>query len=273
MQQFSTLALLRKRKELSDDLFRRYWRDVHGVLAARFPGFSSYRQYHLGALRLALGGAADLPPLHGMADVRFSEEAARTTLLDSDISPLIQADEANLFSSSNLFNLDAGASSLSALPGSPTPSMLILLRKPINSAAVDMNGWCDALSACQGVASLIRHDLTRGQALNWDTPGVAHDRQQEIEPEYAVVIHGEHTASTWLDVKTLCEAYLPHWPGRCISGYAIDACYTMVENGQPTELGLRGLDALLTIKAVGATNQRQPALLQRLYGVAPASAP
>ncbi|MCY1424167.1 hypothetical protein D9M71_399040 [compost metagenome] len=119
----------------------------------------------------------------------------------------------------------------------------------------------------------IHHDLTRGQALSWDTPGVAHDRQADIEPEYAVVIHGEHTASIWLELTTLCEAHLPNWPGRRISGYAIDACHVMVENGRPTELGLRGLDALRTIEAVGATNQRQPALLQRLYGVAPANTP
>src|SRR5690606_4681413 len=182
MSDFSTLALLSKRAELSDELFRRYWRDVHGVLAARFPGFASYRQYHLGALRLALGAAADLPALHGMADVRFAEEAARATLAESDISPLIQADEANLFSRSNLFSLNAGASDPHGAPGSPSPSLLLLIHNPNAAPAVDFGDWCHALATVAGVSHLIRHVLARGQALRWDTPGVAHDRQQRVEP-------------------------------------------------------------------------------------------
>ena len=41
----STIALLQRKDGLSDSLFSRYWRDVHGVLAARIPGFWSYTHF------------------------------------------------------------------------------------------------------------------------------------------------------------------------------------------------------------------------------------
>jgi hypothetical protein len=43
----TTIALLERKPSLSRPLFTRYWRDVHGVMAARIPGFESYTQYHV----------------------------------------------------------------------------------------------------------------------------------------------------------------------------------------------------------------------------------
>ena len=40
----------------------------------------------------------------------------------------------------------------------------------------------------------------------------------------------------------------------------------MVRDKLPTQLGLRGLDALQTIVAAGADNQLQEAILRCLYG-------
>ena len=44
----ATIALIEKKPALDRADFRDYWRDIHGVLAVRIPGFWTYTQYHLG---------------------------------------------------------------------------------------------------------------------------------------------------------------------------------------------------------------------------------
>lgn len=46
----------------------------------------------------------------------------------------------------------------------------------------------------------------------------------------------------------------------------IDATYVMVEAGRPTQLGLRGLDALKTIDEASAVNQLDDAVAAAIYG-------
>lgn len=68
------------RSDVSEELAYRYWRDVHGVWAARTPGFRQYRQFHLDPAEPSLlhgleGIETDLPledQPNGIAHIAYS---------------------------------------------------------------------------------------------------------------------------------------------------------------------------------------------------------
>ena len=69
------IYVLHRRPDMDRDEFRRYWRDIHGPIAARMPGLRRYVQDH--ALTDVLGE----PPCDGIAELWFdSEEAMRAAL-------------------------------------------------------------------------------------------------------------------------------------------------------------------------------------------------
>src|SRR5690606_18606366 len=133
MTAVTTVALLRRKNGMDAALFSKYWRDVHGMLATRIPGFRSYVQYHLDAAH-SLAWADDAEPdrsLHGIAVVDFDSEAQRGGLARSEVAALIREDEINLFQSSLLYNLPAGADRLwqaAAAHGSPVKHGFLLVR-------------------------------------------------------------------------------------------------------------------------------------------------
>jgi hypothetical protein len=119
MVRLTTVALIERKPDISRSLFTRYWRDVHGVMAARIPGFESYVQYHVTPLAGNTAATAEpvagigtrmAEPFEGIAIVTFADAADRAGLADSDISHFIQRDEQNVFRRALLYNLEAGAS-------------------------------------------------------------------------------------------------------------------------------------------------------------------
>ena len=67
------IFVVHKRPDMDRDEFRRYWRDVHGPLAARIPGLRKYVQNH----PLPDAASGDLP-CDGIAELWFdSAEAMR----------------------------------------------------------------------------------------------------------------------------------------------------------------------------------------------------
>ena len=68
------IFVLHRRLDMDRDEFRRYWRDVHGPIAAGMPGLRRYVQNY--AVPDAASGD---PPCDGIAELWFdSEEALRT---------------------------------------------------------------------------------------------------------------------------------------------------------------------------------------------------
>ena len=98
----TTVALIERKLAISRDLFTRYWRDVHGVMAARIPGFETYTQYHVTPM------AGD-EPFEGIAIVTYASEEDRQGLANSAVTPHIHRDEQNVFRRALLYNLDAAA--------------------------------------------------------------------------------------------------------------------------------------------------------------------
>lgn len=95
----TTLALLIRKTGISTALFSRYWRDVHGVLAARIPGFESYIQYHLDAplddlLPEEVNRASKVRAtarFDGLAEVTFKNADKRLGLATSDVTAMIRS--------------------------------------------------------------------------------------------------------------------------------------------------------------------------------------
>jgi len=140
MTSVATVALLRKKEGMDAALFSKYWRDVHGMLATRIPGFCSYVQYHLAAA-YPLAGYGNTPSgssLHGIAVVDFDSEEQRGGLANSEVAGLIREDENNLFQNSLLYNLPAGADALWQLPAAEQSQLnhgfLLLRGGPADSA-------------------------------------------------------------------------------------------------------------------------------------------
>lgn len=268
MPAVTTVALLRKREGMSSPLFSKYWRDVHGMLATRIPGFRSYVQYHLESPWPLAGNQHGSPgsSLHGIAVVDFDSEEKRGGLADSEVAGLIREDEINLFHSSLLYNLPSGADSLWQQPTGEAAAAhhhFLLLR---GASAAGEQALRQGLQRHPGLQQLRSFALDRGDAGQWKTPGV--DNQLSDDNQFALML--QITGDRSLSSEAIGHAVqtLSPTPDR-VRLYPVQAVYAMVSNGRPTHLGLRGLDVLQTIQATGADNQLDARLLQRLYGVAP----
>lgn len=232
----TTIALIERKPSVARDLFSRYWRDVHGVMAARIPGFSSYTQYHVSP---AGDGMASF---EGVAIVTFAREADTAGLATSEVTRHIHRDEQNVFRRALLYTLAPGADRVIA--GAPGEGGQALFH--VVPAGVDVAGVAERLRAA-APAYLAAYDLTSGDPAGWNDTDVAGER-------YVALLH-----SRW-------EAGAAPAIDPPVTALRLDARYAMVEGGRPTTIGLRGLDAARTIAEIGADNQLADDVVRAVYG-------
>ena len=239
----TTVALIERKLGISRDLFTRYWRDIHGVMAARIPGFETYTQYHVTP-------TGDHEPFEGIAIVTYANEQDRQGLANSAVTPHIHRDEQNVFRRALLYNLDAAARRTSgdgdrrlgpakffAIPAGTDPEQV---RKYI---AASNPAFCDS------------YDLTSGDPAGWndtDTDDGGCGRR------FVAVFHAGWLAEP--DSTQLAKLRVP--------AYRLDETHVMVDHGVPTAVGLRGLDAVRTIMEAGADNQFADDVVHAIYGLA-----
>lgn len=238
----TTVALIERKPGISRDLFTRYWRDVHGVMAARIPGFETYTQYHVSPL-------GDREPFEGIAIVTYASEADRQGLSTSAVTPHIHRDEQNVFRRALLYNLDATARRTGG-DGDRTLTPALFFAVPEggdpelvrNQIAATNPAFCDS------------YDLTTGDPAGWndtDTDDSGRGRR------FIAVLH-----AGWL--------VEPDGPQRAdigVPAYRLDEAHVMVKGGLPTPVGLRGLDAVRTIMEAGADNQLANDVVHAIYGL------
>jgi uncharacterized protein (TIGR02118 family) len=82
------IYLIRRKPELSREDFHRYWREVHGAIAARIPGLRRYVQCHA-IIRDGDGDAFD-----GAAEAWFDDMDAVRRAVASPEYAAARADEA-----------------------------------------------------------------------------------------------------------------------------------------------------------------------------------
>ncbi|MDB5687506.1 MAG: hypothetical protein JWR77_2095 [Rhizorhabdus sp.] len=243
----TTVALLERKPGISRSLFSRYWRDVHGVMAARIPGFDSYTQNHVSPL--ADVGSVDPEPFEGIAIVTIADEAHRQGLIESEVTRHIHRDEQNVFRRALLYNLAAGHSRIlsKGLAGSIEIFFVVphgqdglaIANRLASNAAVDL------------------HDLTSGDPAGWNDTDVGADRR------FVALIH-----THWSDDAAAHAATreVVAGSGGAVAAYRLDERHVMVEHGFPTAVGLRGLDAVRTIEEAGAVNQLEREVVTAIYG-------
>ncbi|CAM3994930.1 EthD domain-containing protein [Novosphingobium lubricantis] len=251
----STVALLERKPSISRDLFSRYWRDVHGVMAARIPGFASYVQHHVTPI-LDIGSVA--PELfEGIALVTYADEADRNGLINSAVTPHIHRDEQNVFRRVLLYNLGEGASRALVRPKRSDDAGLPVF--VLIEAGQDATAVAAALEDA-GATAIDIHDLTGGDPGGWNDTDVADGGKGR---QYGAVV-----MTRWDNATVAHEAIaaIVAASGGSIAAYRTDAVHVMVDAGRPTALGLRGLDAVNTINQAGATNQLDRAVEEAIYG-------
>lgn len=245
----STVALLVRKTGMPTELFRRYWRDVHGVMAARVQGFESYTQYHVETL------TSDEPSIDGIALVTFAGEDDRNALGAGPLTSHIHADEQNLFERVFLYSLPEGPRQMAGNgTASSTPTEHLFVVVP---GGQDARAVLDVIADAQA-DHLAQFDLTRGDPALWNT---ARFDDAGVPSGFAALIH-----AGWNDVAaaTSTSDRIADLPGTFVLCRA-QGRFTMVEGGRPTSIGLRGLPALQTIMEAGAINQLDPEIEALLF--------
>jgi hypothetical protein len=244
-----TVALIERKPEINRDLFSRYWRDVHGVMAARIPGFSRYTQYHVTPQK----GRSQGQNFEGIALVAFATEEDRGGLGNSAVTRHIHRDEQNIFRRALLYNLAEGA-----FVGSEDE----VRRNGLTEFFYVLPSGCDPEQLCEtlenaGCAYCDVYDLRSGDPAAWNETDVNDGGEGNT---FVALLHGG-----WPDALA-ADAPEPEIDDR-IGIYRVDEIHIMVENGFPTAVGLRGLDAARTIMEAGADNQLAYEVVEDIYGL------
>jgi hypothetical protein len=239
MAALTTIALIERKPSVSRDLYSRYWRDVHGVMAARIPGFEGYTQFHVTPI------SEGAPAFEGIAIVTFAKEDDLAGLLTSAVTKHIHRDEQNVFRRALLYSLAPGADRviLGAL-GDWGASLFHVVPEGVDPTSIA------AKLEAAGPAYLASYDLTTGDPSGWNDTDVD---DGGTGPRFVALLH------------TRWNGTAPTVPAP-VAAYRLDARYIMVENGVPTTIGLRGLDAANTIDEIGADNQRADDVVRAVYG-------
>jgi EthD domain len=266
------------RTDVSAETNDAYWRDVHGPLAARIPGFFQYRQLHLaapedGLLTLPTGVEA-LPvgePPDGIAQELFRTRNNLAAFTSHPfVTDYIFHDEKNLARRNATMPSAEGAArtlvdnTAEATPQGPPrqPTYAVCLQSAADRAQLHSHAaavaklWADD----PGVLRLRFTLLDAYDATAWQSPGVDH-AWAEAEQYQA-----------WIEIvvmNTPVMQRLAAFDGAVVRGvhtYPVRAKHTIVFDSRPTDVGLRGWPAVKLIEIAGATNQQEPQLLRALYG-------
>jgi hypothetical protein len=256
-----------------------YWRDIHGTLAARIPGFAQYRQLHLGTLtrgwRFTDGIDTTAPgePAQGIAQMMFrTAEDLAAFGAHPFVTTHVFHDERNL-ARRNVTVHSAPGRARTHLDrtddptpqGTPAyPTYAIMLRQQDGVDRVEFHAYTGELarrwSERTGVLRLRFTPLEPYDPDGWQSPGVRHDwasdEQYQAWVEIVVTDNGTLDALPPLDAAVV----------RGVHVYSVREKYTIVYGGRPTDVGLRGWPAVQTIAQAGAANQQTPELLRALYG-------
>ncbi|MBX9649911.1 MAG: EthD domain-containing protein [Xanthobacteraceae bacterium] len=284
-----TAGLLDRKASVSPELFTRYWRDVHGPLAARINGFEQYWQHHLGAplkdywpIRAVEQSVPERLQIEGFAETTFRSADDRARLGGDSAAKALFVDEQNVFQATYLCPSATGDTRtlVDRLPdGAPegrveVDKVIVLVRPIKGSDTTSVRGYIadrlgPALAADPQTLKLRLHLLQPYDAAAWTTPGVHHDLAPDerygaiLEIAFADRATRKRVLGSAAVQTVMADA--PRVIGA-LHTYPEVATYTMVYEGRPTLVGLKGLDAAKTILAIGARNQADAATLRIVNG-------
>ncbi len=275
-----------KKPEMPIEVVRRYWRDVHSPAIARRAGLWEYRHYQYAAVKTDL--FTELPgvgyyakpneQLMWLSDVRYGDQAGLDAFgksPDGEVKAHLLGDiDLIVHLSSTYKSVGDDAKTLVDTTGNPTPQGKALP----HTYSVFFRGNDEALL----------HKTVRDLAERWaKVDGVkrlrlhifeAPDMEAEKRGGYPIKTHPlELQYQAWIDLvlsgddvaKQLISAtdgvdYAAAF--KEIHAYPVDNLYTFNYGGRPTLVGLRGYMAYDAITSLDAANQRQPAILEWMFG-------
>lgn len=284
-----TAGLLDRRDDVSPALYTRYWRDVHGPLAARIDGFEQYWQHHLGK---PVNAIWPFPAIDQKVPARFTIEGfAETSFRSADVrarlgqDPAAQAlfvDERNAFRATYLYPSATGDSrtlldrNKDPAPQGPAtaPKYIVLVKRapaasPDRFRSIVSDRLAPLLARADGVTKVRYHLLQPFDPKAWDTPGVLH--AMPPQDQYAAILElgFRDEAARRRVLASPALRSLGAEMARSVAAlhtYPEVATYTMVYDGRPTLVGLKGLSVAETIVEAGAANQLQSPVLRILNG-------
>ncbi len=276
-----------KKPQLSIDVVRRYWRDVHSPAIARRAGVWDYRHYQFDPVRddvfLPVDGIEyGCPPdaqLMWLSDVRYLDESALARFgasPDGEAKAQLLADIDLIVDRSTTYkSVGANARTLLDRTGVaqpqgpvPQPSFCVFFRQQANQTSFrDCLGGLAARWAGTPGVQRVRLSLFDVPDMEAEKkagyPVKTHPLEQQYQGWIDLVVEHESVARSLLSFQTGTD-YARHI--RTIHAYPVRVVHTSVYSGEPTLVGLRGYPAWLAIKELDADNQRQPALLEWMYG-------
>ena len=276
-----------KKPALPLEVVRRYWRDVHSPAIARRAGIWDYRHYQYDPVRddlfapvsgIEYGCPADTQ-LMWTSDVRYADEAglaAFSNSPDGDARALLLEDIELIVDRSTTYK-SVGANARTwidvtgvAMPQGPVPKPQygLFFRQRGEQAAFrrSLESLAERWAAAAGVSRL-RLSL-------FDVP----DMEAERKAGYPVKTHPvEQQYQAWIDLIVDDQRHLGPLLGgdddarlarhvHTLHSHPVRVVYTSVYAGRPTLVGLRGYPAWNAIEGLGASHQRQAALLEWMYG-------
>lgn len=267
---------------------RKYWRDVHSPAIARRAGIYQYRHSPFDPVRADLFESVDGIELSAPAneqiqwqsEVAYLDEAAMAEFMKSPPDPEVLAQllgdiELLVDRSTTYRSVGDNLHTYLDRTGDPTPlgpvpnprfGIFFRARSVESEFRAFMRKLAQTWSETEGMLR-VRLNL-------FDPP----DMEAERKAGYPVKTHPpELQYNAWIDL--VVESDTVAWPLLSSAGsadasqniaaahaYPVPAIYTFVFGGKPTLAGLRGFAAWESITAFDAQNQRDPRLLEWMYG-------
>lgn len=133
--QLKKIAFLTPRSGLSDEAFRRYWREVHGPLVAGSPGYCAYRQRYVQNHITGPGPVGGAIAFAGMAEFWLPSDNENDFALTAIYQDRIRIDELNFIDMDKTVSMSAVE--LVAKPGHGPVKLVVLARRAANLTAAD----------------------------------------------------------------------------------------------------------------------------------------
>ena len=272
------------------ELSKRYWRDAHGLIAARIPGQQQYWQHHLGPPDAGLwprlpGIEYDIPKedvFHGFSEGTATSEQDRKLFGSRPAISLIAEDEQNLFDRTWIYSSKLGGSRTyvdGIADGEPNgkvefPKLFVFLKRRDGVEAAQFvkyltEQFAPTLSKDPSLLKLRLHVLEPFDGAAWKAPKVGHDRPKEKQYH----AYFEIAFRDRIEMRKFFDGDLYSATGReqakfigAMHVFPEEEIYTLVYGGKTTLAGLKGYAVSRTVREIGATNQLSPEMMEFIHG-------
>jgi hypothetical protein len=277
-----------KKKDLPLESVRRYWRDVHSPAISRRAGLYEYRHAQFDAVRDDLFAPTRAIDYHcpsteqlmWLSDVRYFDDKGLAAFGDSpnaavrahllaDIDILVDKSTTYRAVGRNAWTFKDETQDPAPAGPPAAPSYAIFFRQKAGDEAAfreSVRSLAERWSAISGVVRL--------RLSVFDVP----DMEAERKAGYPIKTHPLEQQYQALIDLVLEQDFDPHGlissiqaddlsaQIAAIHAYPVVSLYTFVRGGRPTLIGLRGYPAYQAIQEFSALGQKQPALLEWMYG-------